>query len=245
MNIKIPENWGQDPVSNFIESAYQNNIAAFANFQGVPLFNAIYEIDRLFSLTTNIEYGQDEMLLLNFIGRCHSAYLGAIKLSTSGQVVEAYMVIRGCLENALYALFINDAPAANEELSERSLVWINRGKDEKSTKKCRQMFTYRAAIDNLLNQDKILGQEALCLYNRAIDLGAHPNFPGHITTSVVSKDEVGVEFLLPGCNPACKLCVQTTVEVGICSLKIFGRIFGDRFHSAGITEKIEKIAMNK
>lgn len=240
MNIEIPESWGKDPVSNFIQSAYQNNIATFTNFKGSPICKAIYEIDSLFSLVTNIEYRQHERLLPNFIGRCHSAYLGGIKLSTSGQIVEAYMVIRGCLENALYALYINDDPTIDEELPERSVAWLNRGKDEESTKKCRQIFTYGAARDNLIKQDKTLGQEASLLYERTIDYGAHPNFYGHITTSDVKAGGITIQFLMPGTD-AFKLCVQTAVEVSICSLRIFNRIFPDRFRSVGITARIDKI----
>lgn len=240
MNIEIPETWGKDPVSNFIKSAYQNSVATFTNFRGSPILNAVYEIDSLFRLATHIEYRQDERLLPNFLGRCHCAYLGAIGLSTSGQVVEAYMVVRGCLENALYALYINDDPTADEELPERSVAWLNGGKDEASTKKCRNVFTYGAAKKNLFEKDKALGQEASTLYTRTIDYGAHPNFYGHVTASTVTKGGVTIQFLLPG-TPAFTLCVQTSVEVGLCSLKIFSRIFPDRFHSVGITERIAKI----
>lgn len=240
MDIEIPESWGKDPVSNFIRSAYKNNIATFTNFKGSLICEAIYEIDTLFRLATNINYRQDERLLPNFIGRCHSAYLGGIKLSTSGQVVEAYMVIRGCLENALYAQYINDDPTRDEELPERSVAWLNRGKDEDSTKKCRKMFTYSAVKNNLLEQDKALGQEASLLYDRTIDYGAHPNFYGHITTSDVKTSGVTVQFLMPGTD-AFKLCIQTAVEVTICSLRIFNHIFPDRFRSVGITERIDNI----
>jgi len=240
MNIEIPESWGKDPVSNFIQSAYQNNIATFTNFKGSPICKAIYETDSLFRLATNIEYRQHERLLPNFIGRCHSAYLGGVKLSTSGQIVETYMVIRGCLENALYALYINDDPTVDEEFPERSVAWLNRGKDEESTKKCRQIFTYGAVRDNLIKQDKTLSQEASLLYKRTIDYGAHPNFCGHITTSDVKTGGITIQFLIPGTD-VFKLCVQTAVEVGICSLRIFNRVFLDRFRSVGITARIDKI----
>ena len=45
---------------------------------------------------------------------------------------------------------------------------------------------------------------------------------------------------MPGTD-AFKLCVQTAVEVGICSLKIFSRIFPERFRSVGVTERLSKI----
>ena len=240
MNTEIPDSWGKDPLSGFIESAHQNIIATFQKFRESSILAAVCEIDNLFHLATTIKYGQDERLLPNFVGRCHCTYLGAIRLSTSGQVVEAYMVIRGCLENALYALYIDNDPVKDEEPPDRTVTWLNRGKDKESTKKCRNMFTYGTVRNNLIEQDEILGQEASLLYDRTIDYGAHPNFYGHITTSDVTKVGVTVQFLMPGTN-AFKLCVQTSVEVGICSLKIFNRIFSERFHSAGITERLNKI----
>ncbi len=240
MNIEIPESWGKDPISNFIRSAYTNSILAFTEYKETPVFKALYEVDNLFNLAMKVKYERHERLLTNFIGRCHSAYLGGVRLSTSGQVVETYMVIRGCLENVLYALYIKDDPTIDEELPERSVVWLNRGKDEDSTKKCRKMFTYSAVKKNLLEQDKALGQEASLLYERTIDYGAHPSFYGHSTTSNVKQGGVTILLLLPG-TPSFKLCVQTTVEVGICGLRIFNRIFQDRFRSVGITEKLNKI----
>ncbi len=240
MNIKIPENWGKEPVSHFIKSAYENSISAFTEYKKTPIFKALYEVNNLFNLAGNVKYEPDERLLTNFLGRCYTAYLGGIRLSTSGQVVEAYMVIRGCLENALYALYINDDPTKDTDLPERSVVWINRGKDKASTKKCRKIFTYTAVKDNLINQDKALGQEASLLYERTIDYGAHPSFYGHSTTSRIKEDGVTIQLLLPR-TPAFKLCIQTNVEAGICCLRIFNRIFQDTFHSIGITKRLNKI----
>ena len=241
--FKIPDDWGQDEISKFIKSAYQNNISTLTNNKGTPLFKAIDEINNLFELSRNIEYeSQKELVLANFMGRCHSAYLGAIKLATSGQLVESYMVIRGCLENALYALFIKDDPTFNEELPERLSVWINRGKDKTSKISCRNMFTAGAVKKNLCDQDDILGKKVSNLYGRTIDFGAHPNFYGHVTTSSMSTKKVSVQFLYPN-SPACELCIKTTVEVGVRCLEIFNRIFKDKFNSAGITEKLDRLKL--
>jgi hypothetical protein len=240
INIKVPKDWGEDYISNFIQSAYRNSIVTFTKYKNAPILKAIYEIDSLFHLATKIQYGQDERLLPNFIGRCHSAYLGSVQLSTGGQVVEAYMLLRSCVENALYALYIDNDPTYDTEEPERAITWLNRGKDKDSTAKCRQIFQYGKVRDNLIEQDETLGQEAESLYKRTIDYGAHPNFYGHITTSSATKTGVTIRYLTPG-TPEFKLCVQTAVEVGICSLNIFNIIFQDRFRSIGITERVQKI----
>lgn len=51
---------------------------------------------------------------------------------------------------------------------------------------------------------------------------------------------ITIQFLMPDTD-VFKLCVQTAVEVGICSLRIFNHIFPDRFRSVGITARIDKI----
>ena len=42
--------------------------------------------------------------------RAHAAYFAAVRLSISGQVAEAYMVIRKCIENALYGFYLSKNP---------------------------------------------------------------------------------------------------------------------------------------
>lgn len=235
MNAKIPANWGQDYISYFIKSAYENAIVTFSHFSGTPIVEAIYNIDELFKLLAKVNYGQDELLPF-FVGRCHCIYLTTIQLSTSGQVVEAYMVMRGCLENALYALLIND----DSEAQEKALTWINREKDKQSKKQCRNLFSFRNVIRNLSNHDEKLKEKIQTLYNHTIDYGAHPNFQGLATTSSISEERISVQCLCPGSN-AFMLCAQKSVEVGIGSFEVFNLTLSDKKLSNGFNERLEKL----
>jgi len=242
MNTEIPENWGEDPLSKFIESAHHNCIATFVNYRELPVMKALKEVDALFGCLLSIPYKpKEEILIPSFVGRSHSAYLSSILLSTAGQVPEAYPAIRLCLENALYGLFIQDDPTIHEEIPERSKIWLDRGKNEEATRMCRSTFTYGKVRDHLISRDNALGEHAVTLYQRTITYGAHPNFYAHATTSnLVAEGEGNIQYLLPNTD-ACKLCIQTAVETGLCVLRIYGLILQNRFLSSGIQNRIQKI----
>lgn len=242
MTTDMPEGWGEDPLSEFIEAAHHNCIASFVNYRGLPVMKALNEVDALFRCMLRIPYKEvKEILLPGFVGRSHCAYLSSIQLSTAGQAVEAYPAIRLCLENALYALFIQDDPTINEEIPERLKIWADRGANDEATKKCRRTFAYGHVRDHLISRDQTIGEEANALYERTIVYGAHPNFYAHATTSDPLKPEGGnVQYLLPNTD-ASKLAIQTAVQVGMCSLRIFGLVLQDRFGEAGIPGRLQKI----
>ena len=71
-------------------------------------------------------------------------------MAISGQAPEAYMVLRGCLENALYGLYVT----RNSECQE---TWLRRHDSKENKNKARKEFTIRKLIDLLKKEDHILG----------------------------------------------------------------------------------------
>jgi len=242
MNVQIPEGWGEDPLSEFIEAAHYNCIASFVNYSNLPVMKAVKEVDALFGCILRILYKpKDEILLPSFVGRSHSAYLNSIQMSTAGQIPEAYAPVRLCLENALYGLFIQDDPTIHEEIPAISKVWLDRGTNNEATKKCRDIFAYGKLRSHLISRDNALGEYTATLYERTITYGAHPNFYAHAFTSDLSAEKRGVIlYLLPNTD-VCKLCIQTAVQAGMCALRIFGLILQERFVAAGIPERLQQI----
>jgi len=72
------------------------------------------------------------------------------------------MVLRGCLENALYGLYVT----RNSECQE---TWLRRHDSKENKNKARKEFTIRKLIDLLKKEDHILGNIASDLYERTID----------------------------------------------------------------------------
>jgi hypothetical protein len=235
MSDSVPKDWGQDKLSNFIETAQQNTFATFANLKDV--FKLLKDIDESFRrITDNIDNVKDWFPAF-FLLRAHSSYLGAVRLSTSGQLPEAYMVLRGCLENSLYGFYLFKKPKSAE-------VWLNRHDDEVAKKKARNEFRIGPMFKLLSSNDSKLGTVASDLYERTIDYGAHPNAWALLTNLAKKKDSDSIRFelnYLTGRSPALALCLKTNAQVGVCSLLVFKLVFKERFDLLGISDNLQKL----
>lgn len=242
MNDSLPDGWGKDPLSEFMAGAYHNCVASFVNYRNLPIMTAIKEVDGCFRDALRIPFKpSSEVFLPSFMGRCHAAYLSAIQLSMGGQVPEAYPLVRLCLENALYALFIQDDPTiGGDDIPQRWKIWLDRDVDDAAEKKCRNTFTHSAVRDHLIDRDTALGECAKMLYERTIKYGAHPNFYGLAQASVISEEGGSTLYSLPNTKP-CQLCIQTVVHAGICALGVFGLTLRDRYEESGIPVRIRQL----
>jgi len=242
MTAPIPDGWGNDPLSKFMADAYHNCVASFVNYAKLPVMMAVREVDACFRDVLCISFKREkELFLPAFIGRCHAAYLSGIQLSMGGQVPEVYPLIRLCIENAMYALFIQDDPTIDDDIPERSKIWLDRDEGEAAEKKCRATFTYGNVRKHLASRDAALGERVNELYQWTIAYGAHPNFYGQAQASdLFSKEGGNVQYLLPD-TTACKVCIQAVVQGGICALEVFGLILQDRYDEAGISARIKRL----
>lgn len=170
-----------------------------------------------------------------FLLRSHASYLGGVRLSGSGQLPEAYMVLRGCLENALYGLFLHNNP-------ELRSVWLRRHEDKTSKRRVKEEFKIGPMLDLVKARDALTGRTARCLYDRTIDHGAHPN--ERALSSVLRQTEnansvrFDVNYLSDASTPALALCLKTTAQVGICNLRIFRLVIPERFTILGLDENL-------
>ena len=238
--VKFPEGWGKDSVSHFVSSAYDNCVATLINYRDKPIIDAMITVNDVFNEASQIKCNiDDESLLPFFFGRSHGFYLGAVRLSISGQVPESYALMRTCIENGLYALHVKPDPTIGECVPKRVKIWIERHDNKDKMRKCRNEFKYGNVRNTLNKYDKELGRRISELYTFAIDCGAHPNIMGSITTSEISENGVITDLLTPGDNLVCKVAIQRTVQVGICVLSIYELIFGDRF--SHIMEKLREL----
>lgn len=249
MNIELPDSWGSEPVSEFLHFAYLNNVKFLTDHSGMPSVKAIRETDDLYVQFTRIKFQMAKHHVLpNFITRSRSSFLGAIRLATSGETVESYMVSRGCLENALYALhiyedkefvYINDGKTitkdqesnGSQRVQKRFKTWLKRNASPEANKECRKVFSNSNVKKTLLEKNGVLGNAVSALYDRTINYGAHPNFGGIAATCQIELEGSEDGFLLPPDNTAFKLGVQTVVEIGVCCLFIFYWIFEEHVSS--------------
>lgn len=232
MSQTPPSDWGKDPVSDYIEHANHNTYATFNNLRGI--FGHLAEIGKVFdALRGNLDFSQTP-LAPSFAIRTYSSYLAGVRLSTSGQIPETYVVLRACLENSLYAHCIH----ANRELA---AAWLNREVDQASQRVVRKEFATGRVLKCLEQLDPETGKIARALYERTITYGAHPNPYSVLTQTRISEDGPRVTeslgYLECGTLPHIQ-SMKTCAEVGLCCLHVFNRVFPERFQILGLWQAV-------
>ncbi len=231
---KIPPGWGQDSLSQFIENAWHNTFATFHNLK--VWYTLLKDVHLVFdSMAHNLDRTPDWFASF-FLFRSHSAFLGSVRLALSGQIPEAYMVLRGCLENAFYGFYLSRVPTSRE-------IWLRRHDDERSKKMMRKEFEVWHLLSALQSEDVKLHDIAKELYDRTIDLGGHPNERAFFTvmkqTESDSKLTFNSAYLVGNENePALQLALKTCAQVGICALSTFQRIYPQRFDILGLSDQL-------
>jgi hypothetical protein len=147
------------------------------------------------------------------------------------------MVLRGCLENALYGLYVTRNSSSQE-------TWLRRHDDEESKKKVRKEFKISNLLDLLEKNDKNLHGIADELYERTIDYGGHPNERAFFSVAKKSGDEhkptIQSAYLI-GNEPALQLCLKSCAQIGLCSLSIFQLIYRERFDILGLSDEMKAV----
>lgn len=181
-----PPGWAQDKLSESIETARHNTFATFVNLGRVWL--RLQDVDKTFRTAIDNLHHARSWFAGFFLLRTHASYLGAVRLSVSGQVPEAYMVLRGCLENSLYGLDFHEHPESRE-------TWLRRHDDGASRERVRNEFRIGAMLELLGSRDGSLGGIVSTLYDRTIDFGAHPNDTALFTNMRQTDEERAVRFV--------------------------------------------------
>lgn len=119
--------------------------------------------------------------------RAHPTFRVAAQLVLSGQVPEAFMIIRGTLEGALYANHIDVTPNAFD-------IWIQRSESPDAKKRCMTEFSAKNVFASLRERHGPLGVAIGRLYERTIDFGAHPNQAAVTSSLEVQEHDAGVSY---------------------------------------------------
>jgi hypothetical protein len=141
------------------------------------------------------------------------------------------------LENVLYGFYIARTPGAFE-------VWRSRDENEDAKKQVRREFTTGKMFGALDSVDARTSEIARNLYERTIDLGAHPN--QHSVFSSLNVDEsadglaIDTNYLAGNSLPH-HLALKSTGQIGVVGLDIMRHVFPQRFAILGVTEGLEHV----
>ena len=237
---KIPL-WGQDHLSTFFQASEYNDRVTSLKFPNI--YSLLQRIDAAFRhIAEAVEKdSRQELLIPRFlIVRTHSSFLASIRLSMSGQVPESYAVLRAGIEQAWYALHI----AKDPHPAERVTVWLCRNDDESSRSRCKNEFKVQNVRSTHQSFDSVTAKQLHELYERMIDLGAHPNQQGVLTAMNLSETEeettCQVGLLAPKVVPVL-MALKSDVEVAIGMFKVFQLIFPERFKIMSLDKEIEAL----
>lgn len=237
MAVQPPPGWGHDSLSRFIEMARRNKFATFV--QARPIWNCLNEIDSLFRLAIDAMNNSRAWFAGFLLLRSHASYLGGVRLSVSGQLTESYMVLRGCLESALYGLFIHENPGLRQ-------LWLSRHESAEAKNRVKAEFRIGPMFDLLDARDIATGGPARELYERTIDYGAHPNELALLTALRLTDERETVRFdlnyLSDNSTPALALCLKTTAQVGVCALRMFRLVIPERFDLLSISDALARLS---
>lgn len=87
-----PDGWGDDDLSDFLETAFKNILATFERLP--DKYNVLLDIDAAFRKLIDHLKNSPNWFEGLFVLRAHGAYLGTVRLAASGQVGEVYPLLR-------------------------------------------------------------------------------------------------------------------------------------------------------
>ena len=225
-----PPNWEANEISKFFDAARSNEIATFANH--TEWVARLSDIDLGYRKSINgVNHSKDWFAGL-FLLRAHSNYLAACRLCWSVQLPESYALLRSCLENALYGLYLAKHPEFRE-------IWLRRGEDAAAKQKVKDKFKVGAMLGFAAAQDTREGGIAKVLYELTIDSGAHPNELALMQTLKIDKEADHIEFksnYLGTDSVALLAALKSTAQVGVCTLSLFQVVYPERFNILGVTD---------
>lgn len=232
----MPDKWGDDSLSEFIQTSYENT---FATYQRMPrIYSKLKNINQVFTLMKDNLDHTDQFFAGFFFLRAHASFLGAARLALSGQVPETFMLLRGCLENATYGFFISKHPEHRE-------TWLRRHDSPKALDKNKGIFTAKSTLDSLKGASPKIHTLANLLYERSIDYGAHPNDAALLQNMDIKRGDHRAEFsvtYLDGDSLSFRHCLKSTAQMGICVLGIFQLVFPERYDLLGATEQLKALS---
>ena len=232
---KVPPGWGDESLSKFIQGTAENTYATFHNLK--EWYNRLRDIHQAFSKVAENMDRTPDFLASFFLVRSHSAYLASVRLALSGQVSEAYMVLRGSLECALYGLYVARKKSVGE-------VWLRRDENDAAKKKVKQEFKVSNLFQVLESEDHKLRKITGLLYEKTIGYGGHPNQQAFLSVMKQQSDESRITFqsaYMIGNEPALQLCLKSSAQIGTCALSIIRLVFRERFDLLGVSDELDKM----
>ena len=229
-----PDHWSEDSLTEYLQTYRSNQFGTFAN-KGQSIKDLI-NIDALFGRLTGAINPRPSNPML-FLLRAHSAYRAGVGAVMGGQLFESQAVLRLCLEHAAYGFYIGSN-------SDRMKRWLCRGDSDANRKAVRKEFHNKKITAYIESQAPTIYRQFDHLYNKLIDLGAHPNEEGYSRNSTVTNidgDKYINTIYLQGDGALLDSSIKIAAQVGLWSLSLMQSLYRERYELLGIREELEEL----
>lgn len=228
-----PEGWESDGLAKFLDAGRQNAYWHFVHNR--PAFARLSAINEAFTLVAENLTNPPDWFVALFFQRAHASFLAAAQSALASQPPEAFMLMRGCLENAIYAFHFHRDPESHQR-------WLNRHASSAALKVVKNEFKITQMMKNLTALHPELGDVVTALYERSIDRGAHPNERGLTQVSQFTEGtetyQITVSRISAGDTKATGVAMRSTAQTGVAVLKVFHEFMPERFDLLGASQRI-------
>jgi hypothetical protein len=169
-----------DGLPAFIEHARKNQ-DAFPEVSPEAM-RLLVEVEEMFQCFRPALNASSKIALTVLAVRCHSFYVTAASAAMACSTTEVHPLLRAALECAGYAAHLSLNPGLGE-------VWVARADrtNNAARKAVRSAFGHDKICKSVDRLDAEIGRAYREIYDAAIDLGAHPNVIGVMSSFAVSE----------------------------------------------------------
>jgi len=215
----LPEGWGKDHLTNYFDRVRKNQFATHMNKP--DLSRDCRAVEELFRHSLRAADNSEAGYSLPFFNRSHSAFLAASGIAWGGQLAEAQPVLRLCLEFGGYGFYIGEDALRRDQ-------WLARNVSSKTRDQVRNEFSHGNIKRAIKAVDPRLGSQYDELYQRLVDLGAHPNALGLSLGMTKEGEGDAIKYgttYLHGDDEHLETTLFTSVQVGLVVLHLMHLAF--------------------
>ena len=170
-----------------------------------------------------------------FLARSYGCYLASVRISSSGQFTESFVMFRACIENALYGYYINEHPKLKN-------IWIERHKSKDAEKLVRDNFRIGDIFNFLRTQEPKVGPLIKDMYDKSIDFGAHPNVHSiGCNLQYIEDERKTVMNIFNNDDCFLKPCILANIRFGLGCLSVFRLIYPEQLRNRGVPEELKAL----
>jgi hypothetical protein len=169
--------------------------------------------------------------------RCQYAFKTAAALALAGLVVEAFVMMRSCLEYAGYALAIFKDPTLQAVFANRHVTKVDMAKQKTAFR----ISEIKKVVESF---DSELAKVFQTFYDRAVDFGGHPNPHATFSTMQMPDPNPDNTFTMSAMvtdAQSLRHAFKSVVQVGLTALFIFQHIWKAKFELLGVRAEMDRL----